>query len=163
MIVKFPLLKFFFLKFAILYPIGKAPFAQGTFASLITVILSYFFLNIFNKFYFIFVFILLLIFSFYSIQFYIKYFKKKDPPEVVADELIGQMVSLSSIFILNLEIDFYYLLISFLTFRFFDITKLGLRRVENLPGAWGVLLDDIVAGVYSCIAQVIIWKFLFLI
>ncbi len=73
------------------------------------------------------------------------------------------MVSLSSIFILNLEIDFYYLLISFLTFRFFDITKLGLRRVENLPGAWGVLLDDIVAGVYSCIAQVIIWKFLFLI
>jgi phosphatidylglycerophosphatase A len=40
--------------------------------------------------------------------------------------------------------------IAFVLFRFFDILKpLFIRRTEALPGGWGVMMDDIVAGVYS--------------
>ena len=41
---------------------------------------------------------------------------------------------------------------AFIMFRFFDIYKpLGIRKIEELPGAFGVLFDDVVAGVYSWI------------
>jgi phosphatidylglycerophosphatase A len=42
------------------------------------------------------------------------------------------------------------LLGGFLLFRFFDIVKpLGIRQVERLEGGWGIMLDDILAGVYG--------------
>jgi len=154
-------LNFFLIKFALLYPIGKIPFAQGTFASLITLIFSYYFLVFFGEFYFLFLFLVLLVFSFFSIKIYIKIYKKNDPPEIVADELIGQMISLFSILFLNIELNFYFLLVAFITFRFFDISKIGLKNIEKLPKEWGILLDDIFAGIYSLLIQIILWKFIF--
>ncbi len=152
---------FFLINFALLYPIGKLPFAQGTFASLFTIIFSYYFIVLFGKFYFFLIFLILLILSYLSIKNYINVFNKKDPPEIVADELIGQMTSLLSIFLLNVEINFYFLFISFISFRFFDISKIGLNNVEKLPKEWGILLDDIFAGIYSLCSQIILWKFIF--
>ena len=38
----------------------------------------------------------------------------------------------------------------FLVFRFFDIAKpVPIRRLEGLPGGWGIVLDDVAAGIYS--------------
>jgi phosphatidylglycerophosphatase A len=45
-----------------------------------------------------------------------------------------------------------YLLVGFLLFRLFDITKpFPCRRLENLPGGWGIMADDWMAGVYAAI------------
>ena len=39
---------------------------------------------------------------------------------------------------------------AFILFRFFDIAKpLGIRQLENIKGGWGVMLDDVLAGVYA--------------
>ncbi len=68
-----------------------------------------------------------------------------DPPRLVWDEMAGQWLALS---LLPKTAGVY--LLSFLLFRFFDIVKpLGVFRVQELPGGWGVMLDDLVCGIYS--------------
>jgi len=43
-----------------------------------------------------------------------------------------------------------YAIIGLVLFRFFDIAKpLGVRKMENLPKGWGVMADDVLAGVYA--------------
>jgi phosphatidylglycerophosphatase A len=47
-------------------------------------------------------------------------------------------------------VDWRYVLIAFILFRFFDIVKpLLIRRAEALPSGWGVMADDLLAGIYS--------------
>ena len=65
-----------------------------------------------------------------------------DPSEVVIDEWAGMLITLLAASPTVLEA-----LIAFLFFRFFDITKLGpIGMAERLPGALGIMLDDIIAG-----------------
>ena len=67
---------------------------------------------------------------------------KKDPPEVVIDEVAGMMLALVA-----LPVTWKVYLAGFFLFRFLDILKpLGLRRLERLPGSWGIMLDDLAAG-----------------
>lgn len=69
----------------------------------------------------------------------------KDNKRVVIDEVSGMGVTL-----LFLPINLLTLSIGFVLFRFFDIVKpLYIRRLENLKGGWGVMLDDLAAGIYS--------------
>jgi phosphatidylglycerophosphatase A len=43
-----------------------------------------------------------------------------------------------------------YIIAAFILFRFFDIVKpLFIRRLEKLPGGWGVMADDLLAGIYT--------------
>ena len=37
----------------------------------------------------------------------------------------------------------------FLLFRFFDIFKIGLKRIDKIPGVFGILFDDIIGGIYT--------------
>ena len=55
------------------------------------------------------------------------------------------------------------LIIGFFLFRLFDIWKpLFIRKLEALPGGWGVMLDDVLAGVYAnVVLQVIVYLALF--
>lgn len=79
-------------------------------------------------------------------------FGEKDPSEAVADETAGQCLSLMALPAAAAHgwHAALTLLAAFLAFRFFDILKPwpahGLQRV---PGGWGILLDDLVAGVYA--------------
>jgi phosphatidylglycerophosphatase A len=77
----------------------------------------------------------------------------KDSNRVVIDEVLGMQVSL-----IWVPVDWRYVLIAFILFRFFDIVKpLLIRRAEALPAGWGVMADDLLAGIYSNIVlQVII-------
>jgi phosphatidylglycerophosphatase A len=77
----------------------------------------------------------------------------KDSNRVVIDEVLGMQVSL-----LFVPVDWRYVLIGLLLFRFFDIVKpLLIRRAEKLPAGWGVMADDLLAGIYSnIILQLII-------
>ncbi len=68
-----------------------------------------------------------------------------DPKHVVADEMVGMWLTL-----VGIPLTAGNFLWGFLLFRFFDITKpLGVRRLEDIPGGWGVVLDDVLAGVYA--------------
>ncbi len=68
-----------------------------------------------------------------------------DSSKVVIDEVAGMMITL-----LWAPVDIKYALVGFILFRFFDILKpLGIKSVERLPGGWGVMADDVLAGIYS--------------
>jgi phosphatidylglycerophosphatase A len=68
-----------------------------------------------------------------------------DNNRVVIDEIAGMCISL--VFV---PVGFATVLTAFVLFRFFDIVKPAyIRRAENLPGGWGVMADDVLAGVYT--------------
>lgn len=68
-----------------------------------------------------------------------------DSSKVVIDEVAGMMITL-----LWAPVDIKYALAGFILFRFFDILKpLGIKSAERLPGGWGVMADDVLAGVYA--------------
>ncbi|HEY2462373.1 MAG TPA: phosphatidylglycerophosphatase A [Candidatus Acidoferrum sp.] len=96
----------------------------------------------------------------------------KDPQFVVIDEVAGQHLalvlplipialphltqhfdfSLYAIFFSLSLVNWKYLLLGFVLFRLFDIWKpFPLRRLEDLPGGWGIMADDWMAGVYAAI------------
>jgi phosphatidylglycerophosphatase A len=69
----------------------------------------------------------------------------KDSYRVVIDEVAGMWISLLFVPITSLR-----LLVGLVFFRFFDIVKpLYIRRAEKLPGGVGVMMDDVLAGVYA--------------
>jgi phosphatidylglycerophosphatase A len=73
--------------------------------------------------------------------------KQKDPQVIVIDEIVGFWVTN---FLAPLR--WSVLLVGFLLFRFFDIAKIfPINRLEQIPGGAGIVLDDVVAGVYAFI------------
>lgn len=69
----------------------------------------------------------------------------KDPSKVVIDEVSGMAIGL-----LLLPVNVKYVAAAFILFRFFDIVKpLFIRKLEQLPAGWGVMADDVLAGVYT--------------
>ncbi|MDB5018971.1 MAG: phosphatidylglycerophosphatase [Pedobacter sp.] len=69
----------------------------------------------------------------------------KDHNRVVIDEVAGMCITLLWVPVTPMNI-----LLGFVLFRVFDIGKpLFIRRLEKLPGGWGVMFDDILAGVYA--------------
>ena len=141
-------MKIFTKYFTTLFGIGFISFAPGTFGSLIAIFIWYAFVNVFSIFYFIVLFLFILSVSFYFTDIYLENYKKKDPSEVVIDEFLGQSIPL--LFLVNFNM--YEVLIAFVTFRFFDIYKIyPINKMEDFKGSYGVILDDIVAGIYSLI------------
>jgi phosphatidylglycerophosphatase A len=75
----------------------------------------------------------------------------KDPSRVVVDEMVGVWIPLLAVGNEN-SYYLYYMLLAFGLFRLLDIFKpLGIRKLEKIPGGWGIMLDDIAAGIYSLI------------
>ena len=81
-------------------------------------------------------------------HFYEKWFERHDPKEVVIDELVGMWITLLIIPLTPLV-----LTLGFLFFRFFDILKpFPIGWVDRkIPGAFGTMLDDVLAGVFAFI------------
>ncbi len=78
---------------------------------------------------------------------------KTDPREVVADEFAGQAVTLIAIGAVPSGQIWTAAVLGFLLFRLFDIVKpWPARKLEKLPKGWGILADDLLAGVYAAIA-----------
>jgi phosphatidylglycerophosphatase A len=70
---------------------------------------------------------------------------REDPQIAVIDEVAGQWIAL-----LFCPIDWYHPFIALILFRLFDITKpFPARQLENLPGGWGIVFDDVAAGLYA--------------
>ncbi len=81
-----------------------------------------------------------------------------DSNRVVIDEVLGMCTSLVLV-----PFSLWYFGAAFILFRFFDILKpLGIRRMEAYPAGLGVMMDDLLAGIYTCvILQLIIKSHLF--
>ena len=70
---------------------------------------------------------------------------RHDPQIVVIDEVAGQWIAL-----LGSHANWRHALIALILFRLFDMTKpFPLRRLEELPEGWGIVLDDVGAGLYA--------------
>ncbi len=70
---------------------------------------------------------------------------RKDPGFVVIDEVAGQWITL-----LGCPLDWRHGVLALILFRLFDITKpFPVRRLERLPEGWGIVLDDVAAGLYA--------------
>jgi len=71
--------------------------------------------------------------------------RQRDPNFIVIDEVAGQWIALIAV-----PLRWQYALASFILFRGFDIFKPPpLRLLEKLPGGWGIMLDDVGAGLYA--------------
>ena len=77
------------------------------------------------------------------------YSQQKDPQFVVVDEVSGQHLT----YVLGFAaLNWKYLLLGLILFRLFDIWKpFPARQAESLPGGWGIMADDWMAGVYAAI------------
>lgn len=78
--------------------------------------------------------------------------RKKDPGEVVLDEVIVMpLCFLGWRTLLGVAPPWVLLLAGFALFRLFDIAKpLGIARLQTLPGGWGVVADDVAAALAAC-------------
>lgn len=75
---------------------------------------------------------------------------RKDPGIVVVDEVAGQMIALLPLTLFNVQSLVVAVTVSFTLFRFFDIVKpYPAGRLEELRGGFGIMCDDLVAGVYA--------------
>jgi len=81
---------------------------------------------------------------------------RKDPGEVVSDELAGQALTFLLVFFVSPRPIWAAAVLGFLFFRFFDILKPPpLRSLEKLKDGWGILADDLAAGIYAAILLLI--------
>ena len=127
--------------------IGYLPGAPGTYASAFGCIIVYFFpfLTTFYSLPFLCVFVVCSIICINLLKY-----DGEDPPYIVIDELVGIFVTMAGHkpTILNI-------FIGFILFRVFDIIKpYPIRRIERLKGGYGVVADDVLAGIF---ANLILW------
>jgi phosphatidylglycerophosphatase A len=156
---------------------GWLPVAPGTWGAAVAVLPLFFFTKthpsvsdtfgrssnaIFSSFHGIYTFILtilVVIFTWIGVKA-VDFLQEEwgdDPKQVVIDEMIGVWIA-----ILGLPLTVPNLILGFILFRFFDIAKpLGIRQLEKIKGGWGVMLDDVLAGVYANIILQVLNLFYF--
>ncbi|MCK5708791.1 MAG: phosphatidylglycerophosphatase A, partial [Candidatus Aureabacteria bacterium] len=135
---------------------GKVPHAPGTAGSILALLVFYL-IRSFVDSYFILAGITFIVFL---VGVYVSGKEQEksgieDPSFVVIDEVAG--IFLALLFVSNVSVINYLIVLAL--FRFFDITKiLFIKRVEGLKGGWGIMCDDILAGLYAGICFIIISK-----
>ena len=149
--------------FVTMFGLGKLPKIPGTFGSLATVFVLYYFFHILNMSANIILIglIIIFIYSFSAISAHIKDSENKDPKEVIIDEFIGQSIP---IYLYEIShgtekspdeaIIFYG--ICFILFRFFDIAKPFPVSFfdKNFKNSFGVIMDDVCAGFYVVVSLI---------
>ena len=127
--------------------IGRLPLAPGTWASIAATISWLFIFDATTSFLVPLFSIILFFIGIYFSHLSLKKSKDHDPSYIVIDEWVGQWVALSFI-----PVNLNFAIVGFILFRFFDITKIGpVKYFEKIPGALGVMSDDIAAGLMSAI------------
>lgn len=123
--------------------IGYSPIAPGTIASFVFSIVIY----LSSRYRVIYVWqisLLLMPISLFVSQ-KMEDLEGEDPKRCVVDEVLGM-----SILLVFLKSNPLLYALSFLFFRFFDIVKpFGIKNIERIKGGLGIILDDVVAGVYA--------------
>ena len=158
------MIKYFNTLFVTCFGVGRVKFAPGTITSLITTLLLFYAFhvtNLSNQFILI-ILVLIFLYSFFAVAEYIKNNQDKDPKEIVIDEVIGQSIP---IYLYEIshdaaknpeELILFYIYI-FILFRYFDIKKPFPVSYfdEKFKNSFGVILDDVVAGLYVVLTLII--------
>ena len=146
-----------------MFGLGKIKFMPGTFGSLATAIFLFYLFHSLNispgKI--LIILIIVFVYSFYAVSSYIKDSENKDPKEIVIDEFLGQSIP---IYLYEIshgttkesgEAIVYYVLF-FILFRYFDIMKPFPVSFfdKNFKNSFGVIMDDICAGLYVVLTLV---------
>ena len=127
---------------------GHLPYAPGTWGSLLMVVLVFFF-PILNNIYLI---SALSIGGIAVANYEQRQTGIKDDSKIVIDEMAGQLLTFFTV-----KTNIPVLIGGFILFRIFDITKPWIiDKVQNLPSGWGVMLDDVLAGLTSLVILKII-------
>lgn len=118
---------------------GYLPLAPGTWASVLTCIILYF-LPSFDHPAVIVLLALLAVFAIERVRG-----EEADPGYIVIDEMIGVLVATA-----GHDLTLWNIVKAFILFRAFDILKpYPIKKLERLPGAYGIIADDVLAGVYA--------------
>jgi len=138
-------MKRFILILATGFGVGYSPIAPGSLGTLVAIPVYYFLSNISSPIYEI------TLIGFFFLSVWISenaeiYFGKKDDQRIVIDEMMGFLITM-----LWVPKTIHFIIIAFFLFRFFDILKpFPIRHLEKrFKGGFGVVLDDVMAGVYG--------------
>ena len=146
-----------------MFGLGRLKMIPGTFGSLATVIILYYFFHILGvpSNFILIILIIIFLYSFSAIADHIKDNENKDPKEIIIDEFIGQSIP---IYLYEVShgtakssdeaVIFYG--ICFLLFRFFDIVKPFPVSFfdKNFKNSFGVIMDDVCAGLYVVLSLI---------
>ena len=128
---------------ATVFYLGKLPFAPGSWGSLGTLLL-WLFIPIDYLIQSTVILILFFI-GVYTSKTVAEELNDHDPSEIVIDEAVGMGISL---FMLPHSFTLY--LLAFCLFRLFDILKPSfIYHIQKLPAGWGIMLDDVLAGLFT--------------
>ena len=134
------------LAFATFFGIGFFPFAPGTAATAAGIILIYWLQSSLTVY--ILVMLALLVIAIPVCTYLERELNRKDPGILVIDEVVGVMIAL-----IGLPLTWPVAIVGFFLFRAFDMFKIyPINRFEALPGGLGIMLDDVMAGLYTNIA-----------
>ena len=128
--------------------VGRFPIAPGTAGSFLACIAWYFIqpemtIVIFLLAIFVFFFV-----GLYTSQLTENILLSNDPGEIVIDEWVGQWIAL-----IGLEQSMTWGFVAFFIFRLFDIIKpYPINKLDLLKGGWGIMLDDVGAGIYTLVS-----------
>ncbi len=136
-----------------LFGLGFVSKMPGTLGSLVALLIGLLILISFSYIFFIVFFIILLVISLYTVFIYQTKVGKSDKSEIVIDEVLGQLIPLAFINFNYLEI-----ILAFLLFRIFDIIKFFPANIidKKYSNHYGVIFDDIIAGIQATITLLII-------
>jgi len=128
---------------------GLAPFAPGTAGTLVGILICLPLIPL------PWILRLLLVLALLALSFYVsdqaeKIYKRKDDQRIVIDEIIGFQITM-----LPVGINVLSICAGFVLFRIFDIWKpFPVRNMQGFPGGWGIVADDVAAGIY---AGMVLW------
>lgn len=134
-----------------LFGIGFFPFASGTVASFFTLLFFYCILDYLSILTLIISFLSIFFISIVLINLYSSITKTYDSSEIVIDEFLGIMIILLFYDYINFANDQIMFCLIFIIFRFFDVIKIYPANWidKNIKNGFGVITDDLVAGLYS--------------
>jgi phosphatidylglycerophosphatase A len=146
----------FIILFASWFGTGFSPVASGTVGTLAAIPFQFFLAGLPLQLY------LLTLLAFFFFSCWVSghgetIFGEKDSGKIVIDEVIGYFITMTAV-----PLSWQSVVAGFLLFRFFDITKIPPARFfdRRMKNGYGVVLDDVVAGLYSCIALHLLLRFL---
>ena len=145
-----------------LFYIGYFKWMPGTMGSLFSMIIIILLKHFLNNIFFVCIFVLLFFISLKLIEIYSKSINKHDSSEIVIDEFLGIyfiMIFLDYISFSNILID---ITLAFIFFRIFDILKpFPINFIDKkFNNSFGVIFDDIIAGIYSLVTLFLINAFI---
>ncbi len=125
---------------------GLSPKAPGTMGTLVALPLVYGLMH-YSLLVYLCCVVMLCVLGIYVCGESARRLRTHDHPGIVWDEFAGMAITM-----IGIPLQFRWLLLGFLLFRFFDIVKpWPIREADHrLSGGFGIMLDDIIAGIFSC-------------